>query len=272
MATAFAAKEREFEIGIPHRSSKRRRLALDSRATARHSTTQPECQFASSASASTLPNASAPLPSCAPSLKRWKRRSESAPANWRRRTRPACRAEESLRQAQKMEAVGQLTGGIAHDFNNLLTVVMGGLDVIGRQIPTLPPSAGDVAHRAGTGHGVAGRAAGGHPDQPVAGVLAAADVEPARRRRQQAGRRTCPTSCTARSAKSVSLETVLAGGLWRTFADPNQLENAILNLALNARDAMPDGGKLTIETANCLPRPGLCRAGSRSPSSRANTS
>ena len=51
--------------------------------------------------------------------------------------------------------------------------------------------------------------------------------------------------------EAVSLETVLAGGLWRTFADPNQLENAMLNLALNARDAMPDGGKLTIETANC---------------------
>jgi PAS domain S-box-containing protein len=160
------------------------------------------------------------------------------------------RAEEALRQAQKIEAVGQLTGGIAHDFNNLLTIVVGGLEAIGRQASMLPPSpaasriarARDMAlqgaHRAVT---LTSRLLAFSRQQPLApqaldaNKLVAGICELLRRTLGEA----------------VALETVLAGGLWHAFADPNQLENAVLNLALNARDAMPHGGKLTIETANC---------------------
>jgi len=160
------------------------------------------------------------------------------------------RAEDSLRQAQKMEAVGQLTGGVAHDFNNLLTIVLGGLDAIGRQAGELPPSpAVDRIIRA--------------REMALQGVQRAATLTSrllAFSRQQalaphaiDANRLVAGLSDFLRRTlgEAVALETVLAGGLWRTFADPNQLENALLNLALNARDAMPKGGKLTIETANC---------------------
>jgi signal transduction histidine kinase/CheY-like chemotaxis protein len=160
------------------------------------------------------------------------------------------KAEELLRQAQKMEAVGQLTGGIAHDFNNLLTIVMGGLDAIGRQIPELGASlAVERIARA--------------RDMALQGVQRAVTLTD----RLLAFSRQQPLAPKAIDAnklvsgiceflrrtlgESVSLETVLAGGLWRTHVDPHQLENAVLNLAVNARDAMPHGGKVTIETANC---------------------
>jgi PAS domain S-box-containing protein len=160
------------------------------------------------------------------------------------------KAEESLRQAQKMEAIGQLTGGVAHDFNNLLTIVLGGLEMIGRQVSELPPSpatarivrARDMAQQ------------GAYRAATLTNRLLAFS-------RQQA---LAPASLDANKlvaglceflrstlGESVALETVQTTGLWRTFADPNQLENALLNLALNARDAMPDGGKVTVETANC---------------------
>ncbi len=159
------------------------------------------------------------------------------------------RAEDSLRQAQKMEAVGQLTGGVAHDFNNLLTIVLGGLDVIGRRILELPPSpAVSRIVRA--------------KDMALQGAQRAATLTSRLLAfsRQQA---LAPQAIDANKlvagtcdflhrtlGEAVALETVLAGGLWRAFADPNELENALLNLALNARDAMPNGGKVTIETAN----------------------
>jgi PAS domain S-box-containing protein len=161
------------------------------------------------------------------------------------------RLEQQLRQAQKMEAVGQLTGGVAHDFNNLLTLVLGGLDVIGRQVPKLP--APDALARIERARGMA-----------LQGVQRAAALTSrllAFSRRQAL----TPQAMDANKliagvcdllrrtlGETVVLETVPAAGLWRTFADPNQLENALLNLALNARDAMPEGGKLTVETANCF--------------------
>jgi PAS domain S-box-containing protein len=160
------------------------------------------------------------------------------------------KAEESLRQAQKMEAVGQLTGGVAHDFNNLLTVILGGLDVIGRQLPALGTSpaasriararqmAFDGAQRAVT---LTGRLLAFSRQQPL-------DPKPIEANKLVAS---MGEFLHRTIGGAISLETVLAGALWRISADANQLENALLNLALNARDAMPDGGKLTIETANC---------------------
>jgi PAS domain S-box-containing protein len=160
------------------------------------------------------------------------------------------KAEELLRQAQKMEAVGQLTGGIAHDFNNLLTIVLGGLDAIGRQIPALPPS--PAASRIERGRGMAAQGA-----QRAAiltnRLLAFSRLQPLNPVPLDANKLVSETCELLRRTlgETASLETVLAGGLWHTEADANQLENALLNLALNARDAMPGGGRLTIETANC---------------------
>lgn len=155
------------------------------------------------------------------------------------------RAEEQLRQSQKMEAVGRLTGGVAHDFNNLLTVVTGNLDMLKRRIgqPSDPRVIRHIEHASEGATRAAAltyRLLAFSRQQPLAPV-------PVDANKLVAGisdllRRTL--------GENIAVETVLAGGLWRTHADPNQLENAILNLAVNARDAMPDGGKLTIETAN----------------------
>jgi PAS domain S-box-containing protein len=160
------------------------------------------------------------------------------------------KAEEALRQAQKMDAVGQLTGGVAHDFNNLLTIIQGGLDMIGRQISTLDGS--PAVSRIVRGK-----------DMAIEGVRRAAKLTSrllAFARQQPLDPKTIdPNKLVAgvcellrrTLGEAVLLETVLAGGLWRAHVDANQLENALVNLAVNARDSMPDGGKMTIETANC---------------------
>jgi signal transduction histidine kinase len=159
------------------------------------------------------------------------------------------KAEDSLRHAQKLEAVGQLTGGVAHDFNNLLTIVLGGLDMAARRLPDLPASPAQARIARGVDMAVQGarravtltsRLLAFSRQQALAPVVVDANKLVAR---------TCEFLRTT-LGETVALETVLAGGLWRTFADADQLENALLNLALNARDAMPAGGKLTIETAN----------------------
>jgi PAS domain S-box-containing protein len=161
------------------------------------------------------------------------------------RTEEFRKAEEALRQASKMEAIGQLTGGIAHDFNNLLTVVIGNLDSVQRRAGE---AASDRLKRAA--------------DNAMAGARRAAALTQrllAFARRQPLDPKPTDLSrlvssmielLTRTLGERIEIQTVVGAGLWRVEIDPNQLESALLNLALNARDAMPEGGKLTIETAN----------------------
>jgi len=154
------------------------------------------------------------------------------------------RAESQLRQAQKMESLGQLTGGIAHDFNNMLAIVIGNLDMASRRLRKDP----DKALR-GIDHALEGatRAAA-----LTKRLLAFSRRQPLEPQPLDANALVAGMSELLRRTlgEQVRIETVLAGGLWRTSADPGQLENAILNLCVNARDAMADGGRLTIETLN----------------------
>ena len=151
--------------------------------------------------------------------------------------------EEQLRQAQKMEAVGQLTGGVAHDFNNLLTVIMGNLEHLDRVLPPAQPTQRIIAaalRGATRAAMLTHRLLAFSRRQPLAPEILSVNKLVAGM--SDLMRRTL--------GEAILIEAVLAGGLWPTLADSNQLENALINLAINARDAMPDGGKLTIETAN----------------------
>ena len=152
--------------------------------------------------------------------------------------------EQALRQAQKMEAVGRLSGGIAHDFNNMLTVILGNIDMASRRIGDDNPriqrlldSARQASERAATLVQRLLAFSRQHPQE-----VKSVDINRLVQSMSELLRRTI--------GETVTIETVLAGGLWKVAVDPNQLENAILNLAVNARDAMPDGGRMTIETAN----------------------
>ncbi len=153
-------------------------------------------------------------------------------------------AEESLRQSQKMTAVGQLTAGIAHDFNNLLTGIGGAIEMAGRRMKE--PQA-DVTRYLDLARTGVSRAA-----TLTQRMLAFARQQPLQIEVIDANRLVTGMSELLRRTlgETIQIETVLAGGLWRAKADPAQLESAILNLAINARDAMPGGGTLTIETAN----------------------
>ncbi len=170
-------------------------------------------------------------------------------------------AEEQLRQSQKMEAVGQLTGGIAHDFNNLLQGITGSLDVVQKRI-------------------AAGRTS--ELDRFISGAVTSANRAAALTHRLLAFSRRQPLDPKPVDAnpllasmedllrrtlgETIELELWLADGLWPTLCDANQLENAVLNLVINARDAMPKGGKLTITTENTDidGRPGLSNMNTRS--------
>ncbi|QDZ06784.1 response regulator [Sphingomonas panacisoli] len=156
-------------------------------------------------------------------------------------------AEEALRQAQKMEAVGQLTGGIAHDFNNLLTVVTGNIGMAQRALDAREASDPRATRALDNAMKGAERAAA-----LTQRLLAFSRRQPLAPKPVDADRLVAGMSDMLQRSlgETVRLETVTSPGLWRTEADPNQLESAILNLALNARDAMPSGGQLTIETAN----------------------
>jgi signal transduction histidine kinase/ActR/RegA family two-component response regulator len=154
------------------------------------------------------------------------------------------RAEDQLRQAQKMEAIGHLTGGVAHDFNNLLTVVIGNLEMAQSALEGSNPLRAQT--KIAEAQGGARRAA----------ILTERLLAFSRRQNLEplpvdANKIVSEMSEMIRhTLGTIELETVLAGGLWKTLLDPNQLENVVLNLAINARDAMPDGGKVTIETGN----------------------
>jgi signal transduction histidine kinase len=166
-------------------------------------------------------------------------------------------AEQSLRQSQKLEAVGQLTGGVAHDFNNLLTIIIGNLENAQRQLETWVEG-GQVKLQ-----------------RRVENAMQGAQRAAALTKRLLAFSRQQPLSPKAvdvnlllnglasfleRSlGEDVSLEIVGAAGLWLVEADSPELESAILNLAINARDAMPGGGKLTIEASNSFLDAAYCR-------------
>jgi signal transduction histidine kinase/CheY-like chemotaxis protein len=155
-------------------------------------------------------------------------------------------AEDQLRQAQKMEAVGQLAGGIAHDFNNLLTIVLGNLETARRRLGEVDPRV-----ERGIGQAIeAGRRAASLTHR----LLAFSRQQPLAPTSLDVNRLVAGMSELMHRSlgETVDIETILGAGLWHALVDANQLENAILNLALNARDAMPTGGKLTIETANAF--------------------
>ncbi|WP_380782043.1 PAS domain-containing protein [Sphingomonas sp. R86520] len=163
----------------------------------------------------------------------------------RDRTQELVDAQEALRQAQKMEAVGQLTGGIAHDFNNLLQGITGSLEIVQRRV-----AQGRVAEL----------------DRFISGATTAANRAAALTHRLLAFSRRQPLDprpvkvnplvasledlLRRTTGEQIDFELVLGAGVWTTLCDPNQLENSLLNLVINARDAMPDGGTLTIETCN----------------------
>lgn len=155
------------------------------------------------------------------------------------------KTEEALRQAQKMEAVGQLTGGIAHDFNNLLQGIIGSLDIIQRRVAQ--GRTGDLERFLNAATTTANRAAA-----LTHRLLAFSRRQPLDPKPVKANQLVSQMEDLLRRTigESIQLEMVLAGGLWTTKCDPHQLESAILNLSINARDAMPAGGKLTIETCN----------------------
>jgi PAS domain S-box-containing protein len=159
------------------------------------------------------------------------------------------RLEQQLQQSQKMEAVGQLTGGVAHDFNNLLTLVIGGLDIIGRQMASLPDPIALTRIERGRDMAMQGaqRAA-----SLTTRLLAFSRQQPLNPQALDANTLVADVCDLLRRAigETIALETVLGKDLWRMDADANQLENALLNIGFNARDAMPNGGKLIIETAN----------------------
>ena len=152
--------------------------------------------------------------------------------------------EAQLREAQKMDAIGRLTGGLAHDFNNLMTIVTGSLDLLNRRLASDDPRLKKLVDNAMEG---ARRAAA-----LTRQLLAFARREPLEPKPTDINKLVSEVSALLRGTlgETIAIETVLAGGLWPANIDPHQLERAIVNLALNSRDAMPDGGRLTIETAN----------------------
>src|SRR3954465_2444512 len=153
--------------------------------------------------------------------------------------------EAQVRQAQKMEAIGQLTGGVAHDFNNILTVITGTIEILGEAVqdrPTLVQTPNMISAAAGRGADLTRHLLASsrrQPLQPRNTDVNALVVDAARLLRPTLG-------------EQIEIESMLAHDSLPALIDPSQLSTAILNLALNARDAMADGGKLTLETRNVI--------------------
>jgi signal transduction histidine kinase/ActR/RegA family two-component response regulator len=165
-----------------------------------------------------------------------------------RETRERKEAQAMLVQTQKMESIGLLAGGIAHDFNNLMTVVIGNLDIADRRI-----GRPETIDRALVARPIAAALQGARRAASLTQRLLAFSRQQVLAPQQvELNRLVSGLSdmVTRTVGETIAVETILASGLWRTFADPSQLENAIINLVVNARDAMPDGGRITIETAN----------------------
>jgi len=171
------------------------------------------------------------------------------------RTVELMRAEEKLRQSQKMEAVGQLTGGLAHDFNNLLAGISGALELI-----TLRADQGrwnDIDRYVVTAQGAVKRAAALTHRLLAFSRRQTLDPRPTDVNQLLEGL----TDLIQRTVgPSIVIQSVTSSGLWPALVDASQLENALLNLCINARDAMPDGGSITIETANRWMDPEAARA------------
>ena len=172
------------------------------------------------------------------------RRESLAYAQLREETSLRQSTEHALRQAQKMEAVGRLTGGIAHDFNNLLTAIIGNTDLALRRFAASDPR---VERSMSAAKEAAQRAAA-----LISRLLAFSRQQPHEVKLTDVNRlvRDMSELLSSTLGESVTIETVLGAGLWRVALDPNELESALLNLAVNARDAMANGGRLTIETSN----------------------
>jgi signal transduction histidine kinase/CheY-like chemotaxis protein len=155
------------------------------------------------------------------------------------------RAEASLRQAHKMEAIGQLTGGLAHDFNNMLAGISGSLELIKSR---LSQGRVDAVER----YIIAAQEAAKRAAALTHRLLAFSRRQTLEPRPTSVNRLIAGMEDLIRrsAGPSIHIEVAGAAGLWTTLVDPNQLENALLNLCINARDAMPEGGRLTIETAN----------------------
>ncbi|MGB8284909.1 MAG: response regulator [Pseudolabrys sp.] len=160
-------------------------------------------------------------------------------------------AEQALRQSQKMEAVGQLTGGVAHDFNNLLTIIIGNLGIAKRGV--VEARAERALNNALVG---AERAA-----QLTQRLLAFSRRQPLNPRALDINKLIVAISdlLTRTLGENIELETISGAGLWNVEVDASEMESTLLNLALNARDAMPTGGKLTIETSNAYLDDEYCR-------------
>jgi PAS domain S-box-containing protein len=154
-------------------------------------------------------------------------------------------AENALRHAQKIEALGKLTGGVAHDFNNLLQVISGNLQLLSKDITGNPRAETRVQNA------LAGVARGA---KLASQLLAFGRRQPLEPKVVNVGRFIKGMDDMLRRAlgEEIEIETVISGGLWNTLIDPGQIENAILNLAINARDAMDGAGRLTIEAGNAL--------------------